>query len=439
MLLREALAFEELLTKSKFSSWRGVEQLSIFVERAEEGRRKLKKLNDNLRSTHEQILSGIIGLCELSLLRQGERWKSALSELQRKVEVAAEMVGASEKDSSTLLWRAHLDRQLQAVVEVQLIKGLQTFNKTLPDVMGEKSPISEFFSHFKIRVDILSSGKRVILKPPIEELRKKYYREVLKFVGRVGSIRGFGGVPRIFKKITEVSSGVREALVLAYSQAEDLFDRVERERGEVECWGVLGSVGEQRLVELVEFYDDADETIWEANLKQMRRKKRELERIPDFVKVDCFMVHLVILKAVVEEQIERFSLELVISLKRRVNEEIKSISERLESSLGKLSTVPESFREIAECENEVGKLSEELPSIRKHLDGLSQRAVLIESTGGGVVVGLEKLRELCGAVTVKVEGLGSIVEDSREKLKQRMGGRIDELEEMAERYASRWK
>lgn len=268
-----------------------------------------------------------------------------------------------------------------------------------------------------------------------------------------------------------VSSGVREALVLAYSQAEDLFDRVERERGEVECWGVevslpgidpatfglpqvLGSVGEQRLVELVEFYDDADETIWEANLKQMRRKKRELERIPDFVRVDCFMVHLVILKAVVEEQIERygfgpilnlivvdlrFSLELVISLKRRVNEEIKSISERLESSLEKLSAVPESFREIAECENEVGKLSEELPSIRKHLDGLSERAVLIESTGGGVVVGLERLRELCGAVTVKVEGLGSIVEDSREKLKQRMGGRIDELEEMAERYASRWK
>ncbi|KAF4745000.1 hypothetical protein FOZ63_028667, partial [Perkinsus olseni] len=97
MLLTEALAFEELLTKSKMSSWKGVEQLRTFTERAEEGRRRLKSLNDNLRLMHDQILSGIISLCDLSLLRQGERWRSALAELQRKVDVAAEDAGTSDK------------------------------------------------------------------------------------------------------------------------------------------------------------------------------------------------------------------------------------------------------------------------------------------------------------------------------------------------------
>ncbi|KAF4683419.1 Cytoplasmic dynein 2 heavy chain 1 [Perkinsus olseni] len=423
MLLTEALAFEELLTKSKMSSWKGVEQLRTFTERAEEGRRRLKSLNDNLRLMHDQILSGIISLCDLSLLRQGERWRSALAELQRKVDVAAEDAGTSDKDSSTQLWRAHLDRQLKAVVEIQLIKGLQMFSKTLSD----------------IRVDIISSGKKVVLKPSVEELRKKYYREVLKFVGRVGKIRGFGGAPGIFRKVCEDSSGVREALVAAYSQAEILFDKLEEERAGVEHWGVIGSVGEQRLAELVELYDDSGEALWEANLKQMKKKKRELERIPDFVKVDCFTVHMVILKAVVEEQIERFSLEMVISLKRRVNEQIKSLTEQLEASLGKLTAAPESIREIAVSESEVKKLTAELPSIGRQLEALSERATLIETAGGGAVVGLDRLRELCGAVTVKVESFGTIVEETREKLKSKMSGRIAELKGMVERYASRWQ
>ncbi|KAF4663534.1 hypothetical protein FOL46_004688 [Perkinsus olseni] len=423
MLLTEALAFEELLTKSKMSSWKGVEQLRTFTERAEEGRRRLKSLNDNLRLMHDQILSGIISLCDLSLLRQGERWRSALAELQRKVDIAAEDAGASDKDSSTQLWRAHLDRQLKAVVEIQLIKGLQMFSKTLSD----------------IRVDIMSSGKKVVLKPSVEELRKKYYREVLKFVGRVGKIRGFGGAPGIFRKVCEDSSGVREALVAAYSQAENLFDRLEEERAGVEHWGVIGSVGEQRLAELVEIYDGSGEALWEANLKQMKKKKRELERIPDFVKVDCFTVHMVILKAVVEEQIERFSLEMVISLKRRMNEQIKSLTVQLEVSLGKLTAAPESIREIAVSESEVKKLFAELPSIGRQLEALSERATLIETAGGGAVVGLDRLRELCGAVTVKVESFGTIVEETREKLKSKMSGRVAELKGMVERYASRWQ
>jgi len=77
-------------------------------------------------------------------------------------------------------WQNHWDRQLYKALEVQYLQGLSSIHENLPEIQAE----------------LIYRQQKLQFKPPLEELRTKYY----------GNIRKFLSIPLNFKGVIEDST-----------------------------------------------------------------------------------------------------------------------------------------------------------------------------------------------------------------------------------------
>ena len=63
-------------------------------------------------------------------------------------------------------------------------------------------------------------------KPPMEELRDKYYQEIRNFIAYPATLfQGVGGYPDLYKMMPEKNA---EYLNVVYERAEGLFERLDQ-------------------------------------------------------------------------------------------------------------------------------------------------------------------------------------------------------------------
>lgn len=107
-----------------------------------------------------------------------------------------------------------------------------------------------------------------------------------------------------------------------------LFRKVQKLQSSYAPWLVVGMLPE-RLQELVEELTEPRD--WDLNFKAIKAKRKEMDKIPDTIKIDCFTISTVILKSVIEDQLDRLTDALIISLKRRASDEAKQVMLFLEA------------------------------------------------------------------------------------------------------------
>ena len=103
------------------------------------------------------------------------------------------------------------------------------------------------------------TAKKLQFRPPIEELRASYYREMKKFIAMPSVFQGFGGASSPPSVGSSSSSSAKAAagqnsvyarmaeqnvasMVQVYTKAEDLFDRLAKLKESLVPWVVLGMV-----------------------------------------------------------------------------------------------------------------------------------------------------------------------------------------------------
>lgn len=102
------------------------------------------------------------------------------------------------------MWRAELDKLLYKALEVQYRNCLENMHHNLPE----------------IKVDLVFNKKQLAFRPPLEELKTRFYREIKTFVSIPSNFAGVGGNVEIYKKMPDSNSDV---LLTVYSKAESLF------------------------------------------------------------------------------------------------------------------------------------------------------------------------------------------------------------------------
>lgn len=116
-------------------------------------------------------------------------------------------------------------------------------------------------------------------RPPLEELRASYYREMRKFVALPSAFLGFGpNAAAIFAPMTQRNAS---SLVQVYRKGEILFARLGQLRDKMRPWTALGAV------DIDAFVDAHVKTVadFDANFRALRERRREAEKLPDFTKV----------------------------------------------------------------------------------------------------------------------------------------------------------
>jgi hypothetical protein len=165
------------------------------------------------------------------------------------------------------VWRQHWDFQLYKALEHQFRRGLELFNKSLPEVRGggggaatavhslpqpaarqqAPAPHRAARRHMlraqpappppprrprppQLEVSIVFRQQRLQYDPPLEELRARHYRDLLGgFLGLPQRMRGVSDLserPGFFRAIADCCPA---GVARLYSSAEALFARLQEE------------------------------------------------------------------------------------------------------------------------------------------------------------------------------------------------------------------
>ena len=110
-------------------------------------------------------------------------------------------------------------------------------------------------------------------RPPFEEIKAKYFKEIKKFTSIPKNFKGIGDNAGMFQNIIDNNSSLFQTV---YSKADALFARVEAVEEQFKDWVVLGYTDVDKMAEenLLQASD------WEMNFKSLKVKGKEAEKLP---------------------------------------------------------------------------------------------------------------------------------------------------------------
>ena len=299
-------------------------------------------------------------------------------------------------------------------MEYQYKLGLENLSQNLPD----------------FKIDIAFISKNLQFRPPLEEIKAKYYSEIRMFISIPITFQGFGGSPEIYRKMPDKSS---ELLYSVYKNAENLFLELKDLLDSYKQWCVLGRVNIENLVE------EKIKTIadFEHNFKTLRQKRKDIEKIPDSHKIHCFNISTTPLKSALEDHLQRLSDALILSLKTTIKSDAEVLSEFLKTAQTKLNQRPSTVEEITQAQKEILEVVFSKEKMQVTYESIQQKAKSLRQITG-TSPNLAGITDKWDGFLSSVDSFKEIIEQQREIVKKDIQKRAEELAVAIEKFESRW-
>ena len=443
LLLDYAHQFEKLATNptakagerggGKTITWSDPNELERYIQHLHAAAERLTQENRKLRQVHTQMGEQVLELMQVSLLKQQSKWKD-------KVEALRGMADALQPNYPSMKgWRLHWDMQLFKALEHQYQVGLEGLHQDLP----------------QIRCELEFKGRRLQLRPSLEDLRMEFYREIKKFISIPTGFKGLGyfdetpkegenagqgvkalGKHKVYKVFRDMPDRNVESLLVVYQKASELFAKLESEvllkyRKYVVLGmydGSLEDLVEERVSEAAEY---------DAAYKNLRQRRKEAEKLPNFQKVDCVNVSLAPLKAALEDQHQRLSNALQLGMARGASATQRNLDTFITESLETLAKRPQSVDEISEAKAEARRIEQECAVQKlgfKKLEDLSR----LLATYSRAPIELGPLAARWEELELTLAAFNERIEDQIDHLRSQMGERVGELQARLEKFSARW-
>lgn len=426
LLLGSLTSFGNLVSNSAGKgrnelTWSNPTECESFVKTLQNAAEKLSSENRSLRKMHEWLCNQTVNLMNIELHRQGELWKSKWRQMKEKM--AGVRSKYSEKDSK--LWVLHWDHQIYKALEASYQMGLESLNESIAEM----------------KVEIVVVNKAIDFKPPLEQIRQSYYRELKKFINIPYAFEGFGNA-QIYKKMGPRNS---KRLLQVYMKAEALIDRLLEMLMRYEDWTLLAQVDLDAFVEAhVKTSED-----YIVNFKMLKAKRKEIDKLPDLEKVDCFTVSLLPFKSFLDDLILRTGDVLLISLRRSLIEEFKEVDQFLEGANEKLNTKPRTIDEIGEAKKHWKELDGKRGEVMRLSKSCLEKKKLLLQYAPGTAIDISeitsKMANLDGEggrwddFDIAMEAHNDIIEAQKEVLKAYLEEEETTINGDVGKFASKWK
>ncbi|ESO93665.1 hypothetical protein LOTGIDRAFT_209197 [Lottia gigantea] len=424
MMLDSAMAFEKLVKNPKSGNkakgddvqvtWDNPEELESYIKKLQAAADRLTTENRRLRKSHFVVSDKVQQLMGIDLLRHQSKWKDGLMEIRQ---LMANLVQQGFSADNMRPWKLHWDHQLYKALEHQYQMGLEALNENLPE----------------IRVELTYRQQRLQFRPPFEEIKAKYYREMKKFIS----------IPNNFRGVTETTGSViytaiidrnAEGFITCYKKGNQLFDRLGSVIHQFKDWIILGSLDLDKFVEdnLTDIHQ------WEKNFKALKVRGRDAEKLPSQIKVDCITVNTTPVKAVIDDHIQRLFDALLNSLRRSIVSEVGSIDTFLNTAMETLSKRPQTVEEIGEANAKHAEFN----ATKKEIQPLFQKAEaknkLLRSVAGGGVETISQLQGRWDKFELMMESHQLMVKEQVEVMKKNVDSRVKTYHQDIEKFSARW-
>ena len=398
---------------SQTVTWGSSVELEQYVNQLQAAAERLTTENRMLRKHHHAFTDKVVGLMNVDLLRQSDKWKAGLLELRTTVEKLNQT--KSFTPEALRPWQSHWDHQIYKALEHQYQMGLESLNENLPE----------------IKVDLVFRHQKLQFRPPIEEIRAKYYREMKKFIQIPEKMIGLCGDSKLFSKLIDRNS---QSFVTVYKKADSLFSRLGKAVNHFKDHVVLGTVDLDELIEL-NLVDVAD---WEANFKAIKAKGRESEKLPSIIRVDCVTVSTAPVKAAIDDQLDQLSDALLNALRKSVNDNLAEIDGFVTKGLEALSERPQTVEEIGQTNAKHAEMSKEKPTMKPLFQSAETKNRLLRSVAGAGV-DLAPMTQRWDKFELMLESHALMIKEQVDIMRNNVESRIAGCVQAMEKFSSRWQ
>ncbi|XP_013915709.1 PREDICTED: cytoplasmic dynein 2 heavy chain 1 [Thamnophis sirtalis] len=417
MMLQSALAFEQIIKHSKAEgqiTWDNPKELDMYIKKLQSAAERLATENRKLRKWHMSFVEKVVGLMNIDLLRQQQRWKDGLQELRGGFS-SLESQGFLSNDMKA--WRLHWNHQLYKALEHQYQMGLEALNENLPE----------------INIDLTYKQGRLQFKPPFEEVRARYYREMKRFISIPNQFKGVSETDEecIFSVMTERNA---RGFLTTFNKAEDLFRRLAEVLDQFKEWVIIGQVDMEALVEI----HLSKEQDWEKNFKTLKVKGKEVERLPSIVKVDCLIVNCNPVKSVIDDLIQKLYDALVMSLRKSIQGHQHDISSFLNDAMNILVIRPQSVEEITEDSLKYKNVKDKKEEVFLLFQEAESKNKLLRTVAGGGIETIGNLRATWDKFELMMESHQLMIKEQVEVMKSNVKTRVNTYLQELEKFKARW-
>ncbi|XP_017286523.1 cytoplasmic dynein 2 heavy chain 1 isoform X3 [Kryptolebias marmoratus] len=424
MMLSLALAFEQVIKNPRSQSkesggklqitWDNPKELEVYINKLQSAAEKLSTENRKLRKWHTDFTDKVVTLMNVDLLRHQQRWKDGLQELRTGF---ATLEAQGFRSDDMRAWRQHWNHQLYKALEHQYQTGLEALNMNLPE----------------IHIDLIFKQGRLQFRPPFEEVRARYFREMKRFISIPNQFKGVSiqGEELIFNIMIDRNAS---GFLTIFSKAEDLFSRLQAIQDIFKEWVVLGQVDLEKLVE--KYLSSVQD--WERNFKALKARGKESERLPSQEKVDCIIVNCEPVKATIDDLIQRLFDMLLLSLRKSIQGHTQAINSFVSESMEALSTRPESMEEIGAANGKYNQILTRKPEILPQFQFAEEKNRLLRAVAGAGLDSLSSLRAKCDKLELVMESHQLMIKDQVEVMRNHAAGRISAYRVDLERFKARW-
>ncbi|NWH43496.1 DYHC2 protein, partial [Fregata magnificens] len=314
-------------------------------------------------------------------------------------------------------WRQHWNHQLYKALEHQYQIGLEALNENLPE----------------INIDLTFKQGQLQFRPPFEEVRARYYREMKRFISIPNQFRGVSEVEEesIFTVMTERNAN---GFLTAFSKAEDLFRRLAEVSNQFKEWIVIGQVDMETLVKT----HLSSKQDWEKNFKALKVRGKEAERLPSTIRIDCLTVNCNPVKTVIDDFIQKLYDVLVISLRKSIQAHLYDVSSFLTDAMETLVVRPQTVDEIAEDNLKYLNLHERKEGIFLLFQEAEDKNKLLRTVAGAGLDTISKLRATWDKFELMMESHQLMITEQIEMMKGNVISRINIYLQDLEKFKARW-
>ncbi|XP_068004360.1 cytoplasmic dynein 2 heavy chain 1 [Melanerpes formicivorus] len=420
MMLQSALAFEQIIKHSRSGpggkgqiTWDNPRELEAYIQKLQAAAERLSTENRKLRKLHRNFIEKVISLMNIDLLRQQQRWKDGLQELRTGF---ASLESQGFKSSDMKAWRQHWNHQLYKALEHQYQMGLEALNENLPE----------------INIDLIFKQSRLQFRPPFEEVRARYYREMKRFISIPNQFRGVSEAEdSIFTVMTERNAS---GFLTAFSKAEDLFRRLSDVTHQFKEWVVIGQIDVETLVKT----HLSSKQDWEKNFKALKVRGKEAERLPSTIRIDCLTVNCNPVKTVIDDFIQKLYDVLVSSLRKSIQAHLSDVSSFLADAMETLVIRPQTVEEIAESNVKYMNLHERKEGIFLLFQEAEDKNKLLRTVAGAGLDTISNLRATWDKFELMMESHQLMIAEQIEVMKGNVISRVNIYLEDLEKFKAHW-
>lgn len=404
-------------------SWSSAAEVEHYIRKVQEAGELLSLENRSLRKLHESFITHTISLMNTDLLKQMDLWKQRWRAIRDKME---SFKSRYKNDKDTRSWILHWDHQIYKALEFNYQNVLESLNENSAE----------------IKVELIFSGRRLEFKPPMESIRQNYYSDMKRLVTTPNVFEGFGNTA-VYRRMGPRNS---RRLVQVFVKAEKLFEKLSSLIQKYTKYAQLGQISD--LDSFIEVNVVTTEE-FSANFKELRVRRKEAEKLPDFEKIDCCVVSLIPFKAYLDDLYSKINDSLLISLRRLLTSDFNEVHQFLESAREHLSAPPHSVAEISDAKKRWKEFDTKKDSMKILSKACVQKKTLLLQYAPGTGIDFQevsvKMANLDGEggrwddFDISLEAYNDLIESQKEVFKGTIESDVIALNTEIDRMGSRWR